>query len=383
MKLKKTVALFLMGALLVGCSSGGGTTPAPAASSAPAEASATAEAAASEAASEAAEAPAENIALDSLKIQFVPSRPAEEIVEQTSALPQLIIDEMKNHGYDIGEVTIDVSSSFEAAGEALSAGSIDLAWGMSGGTYVVYSDDVDVILTATRAGLSNDSTTPADWNGLENKTLRNGPQVTYYKALIYAGPSEKGQALAEKANNGEEITWEELNDATWCVASSVTSNAGYSFPTKWLIDNYGKKISDLANVTQDNYAGAFMKAAAEQVDIICCYADGRTDYEEDWNTPSDQTTSKGAGFGREKEIWEELNVIGVTDNIYNDTVSITKANPEVYNEQFINAFCDAMDAICQTQEGKDVIAIYTHEGYQRATDADYDGLRQALEAVQE
>ena len=210
MTFKKLTAVLLAATLLVGC----GSTAAPAApAEAPAqEAEAEAEAPAESA--EQAEAPAENIHMDSLKLQFVPSRPAEEIITTTSGLPDLLIKEMANQGYDIDEVTIEVSSSFEAAGEALSAGSIDLAW-LPSGTYIVYSDECDVIMTATRAGLSNDSFTPADWNGLENKTLRNGPQVSYYKGLIYAGPSPKGKELAAKANAGEEITWEDLDGAVW------------------------------------------------------------------------------------------------------------------------------------------------------------------------
>ena len=378
MKKRLVVALLVMAMLVMAaCSS---KTAEPANSGSDSEKAEEAEET-EEAEAEAEAESAENTHLDSLKLQFVPSRPAEEIITQTSGLPDLLKAELANHGYDVDEITIDVSSSFEAAGEALSAGSIDLAW-LPSGTYIVYSDETEVILTATRAGLSNDSTNPADWNGIENKTLREGDQVSYYKGLIYAGPSPKGQELAAKVNNGEELTWEDLSSANWCVGKSVTSNAGYSFPTKWLLDKYGKKLTDLPNLTQDDYAGSFMKAAAEQVDVIVCYADGRTDYEEDWNTPTNETTSKGAGYGREKEIWEELNVIGVTDNIYNDTIAITKANPEVYNEDFINAFCDSMLAICDTQEGKDIIAIYTHEGYLRATDADYDAMREALAAVQ-
>ena len=382
MTFKKLTAVLLAATLLVGC----GSTAAPAASSeAPAaEAEASAESTEEAAAEEAeAEAPAENIHLDSLKLQFVPSRPAEEIITTTSGLPDLLKAEMANQGYDIDEITIEVSSSFEAAGEALSAGSIDLAW-LPSGTYIVYSDECDVIMTATRAGLSNDSTTPSDWNGIENKTLRNGPQVSYYKGLIYAGPSEKGKELAAKVNAGEELTWEDIDSAVWGVSSSVTSNAGYSFPTKWLMDNFdGKKITDLSQVVQGGYADNFQKLAAEQIDVTVCYADGRTDYEEDWITPVDQTTSKGAGWGMENEIWEDVNVIGVTDDIYNDTIAITKANQDVYNEEFIDAFCSAMEAICQTQEGLDIIAIYTHEGYMRASDSDYDSMRAALEAVQE
>ena len=332
---------------------------------------------------EEAEAPAEAIDLGELKLQFVPSRPAEEIITTTDGLGDLLIEQLGKRGYNVSNVDISVSSSFEAAGEALSAGSVDLAW-LPSGTYILYSDETDVILTATRAGLSNDSLNPQDWNGVENKTERSGDQVAYYKALIYAGPSPKGQELAAKVAAGEALTWEDLDSATWCISSNPSSNAGYSFPTMWLMDNYdGKKLTDLSNTIQDNYAGAFQKLAAEQVDITVCYADGRTDYEEDWETPADKQTSKGAGWGRPASIWEECNVIGVTSNIYNDTIAITKAKEEVYNPEFIKAFQDSMIELAGTEEGKAIIAIYTHEGYLPAQDSDYDGMRAALEAIQE
>ena len=324
---------------------------------------------------------AEAIDLGELKLQFVPSRPAEEIITTTDGLGDLLIEQLGKRGYNVSSVDISVSSSFEAAGEALSAGAVDLAW-LPSGTYILYSDETDVILTATRAGLSNDSMNPQDWN--ENKTERSGDQVAYYKALIYAGPSPKGQELAAKVAAGEALTWEDLDSATWCISSNPSSNAGYSFPTMWLMENYdGKKLTDLSNTIQDNYAGAFQKLAAEQVDITVCYADGRTDYEEDWETPTDQSTSKGAGWGRPASIWEECNVIGVTSNIYNDTIAITKAKPEVYNPDFIKAFQDAMIEIAGTEKGKEIIGIYTHEGYLPAQDSDYDAMRAALEAIQE
>lgn len=320
--------------------------------------------------------------IETLKLQFVPSRPAEEIIQTTDGLGELLIAEMAKHGYTIDNVEITVGDSFEAAGEALSAGSVDLAW-LPSGTYIVYSDDVEVILTATRNGLSNDSKNPADWNGLENMTLRNGPAVTYYKGLIYAGPSEKGQALAAKVNAGEALTWEDISEVTWGVGKSVTSNAGYSFPTKWLLDNFDKKITDLPNVMQDDYAGNFQKLAAELIDVTVCYADGRDDYAEQWMTATDVETAKGPGWGREKQIWEEVNVIGVTDDIYNDTIAITKANPAVYNDAFKEAFCLSMEEIVKTEKGQAVIAIYTHTGYQRTSDADYEPMRQALKLVQD
>ena len=158
-----------------------------------------------ETAAPAEETPAEKPHFDKLTLEFVPSKDADVIITGTKNLPELVKAEMSNLGYDIDEVDITVGTSYDATGEAMSAGSIDLGW-LPGGTYALYSDDTDVILTATRNGLSNDSTDPKTWNGEANATQKNGPQVTYYRSLIYATPSEYGKKLAEKVNNGEALT---------------------------------------------------------------------------------------------------------------------------------------------------------------------------------
>ncbi len=321
--------------------------------------------------------------IDTLRFQFVPSRDPGEIIAGTSELGQLVIDAMASRGYTIGNVDITVSDSYEAAGESLSAGSIDVAW-LPGGTYALYSGETEVILTATRNGLSNDSENPADWNGQANATQKNGPQVTYYRALIYATPSAYGKELAAKVNGGEELTWEDLDKASWAVMN-VSSSAGYIYPTMWLMDKYGKKITDLSSVTTlDGYMAAFQQAAAEQVDVIVCYADGRNDYEGSWNLPADQQDDTGhQGLGRVDggSIWDELNVIGVTEGIYNDTVAVTKANENIYNDEFKKALQDSLIEIAGTDKGKEIFAIYSHTGYAPATDADYDGARAALDVV--
>ena len=324
---------------------------------------------------------AETKKLDKLTFQFVPSKDADVIITGTKNLPELVKAEMLKQGYDIGEVEISVGTNYNATGEALAAGSIDVGW-LPGGTYALYSDETDVILTATRAGLSNDSTDPATWNGDANKTLPTDQQVTFYRSLIYAGPSEYGKQLAAKVNAGEKLTWEDLNQATWAVGST-SSSAGYIYPTLWLMENYDKKLTDLEKVVQLGYADAFAQAAAEQVDVIVCYADGRRDYEKAWNLPTDQADETGkAGMGREDTIWNELNVIGVTEGIYNDTVAVTKANPDIYNPEFIAALQQSLINIINTDEGKAIFSVYSHTGYAVAADSDYDGARAALKVVQ-
>ena len=112
-----------------------------------------------------------------------------------------------------------------------------------GGTYVLYDDGCDVLLTATRDGLSIDSDNAKDWND-NAPTEPTTEQVTSYRALMIAGPSEKGKELAAKVNAGEELTWEDVSSANWSVANS-SSPAGYIYPSLWLQENFGKNITDL------------------------------------------------------------------------------------------------------------------------------------------
>lgn len=321
--------------------------------------------------------------MEKLTLEFVPSKDADVIITGTKNLPELLKAALADEGYDVGEIDITVGTSYDATGEAMAAGTIDVGW-LPGGTYALYSDEVDVILTATRNGLSNDSVDPKTWNGEENATLKDGPQVTYYRALIYATPSEYGKVLAEKVNNGEALTWEDLDKATWAV-QKTSSSAGYIYPTMWLMENYdGKKISDLSNVIplDSGYGTAFAQAAAEEVDIIVCYADGRNDYEASWTLPVTESDETGkSGLGREDSIWNELNVIGVTEGIYNDTVAVTKAKADIYNPEFIAALQNALINVINSEEGKEIFNVYSHTGYAVATDADYDGARTALELV--
>lgn len=306
--------------------------------------------------------------IETLSVGFVPSREPDEIITATEPLKDLLKEELASLGYDVEEVEITVGTNYEAVGEGLSAGTIDVGL-IPGGTYVLYDDGAEVILTATRAGLNNDSDDAKDWN--DNKpTEASDEQVTYYRALVIAGPSEKGQELAEKVNNGEELTWEDVNSASWAVMSS-SSPAGYIYPAIWLDDNFDKTITDLDNVVQvDSYGSAFARMAVDQIDVMVTYADARRDNEDAWQTE----------FEREASIWDETNVIGVTPGIYNDTISVSK-NSDIMDEDLKSSIQEAFINIAETDAGKEVISIYNHEGYQEATSADYENERKAQEIV--
>ena len=311
--MKKTLVLLLIAALCVGLLAGCGTdTP----SATPTD----------DGAAVSGE-PAANTTIDTLRVAFVPSREPEEIITATEPLKQLLTDELAKLGYDVKEVDITVGTSYEAVGEALSAGTADVGL-IPGGTYVLYDDGCDVILTATRDGLSIDSDSAKDWND-NAPTEPTTEQVTSYRALMIAGPSAKGQELAAKINAGEELTWDDVNSANWSVANS-SSPAGYIYPSLWLQENFGKNITDLDHVVQsDSYGSAFARLASG----------------------------------------------------YNDTISVSKTSP-IMTDDFKEALTQAFINIGNTEEGKEVIAIYSHNGYLPAQSSDYDSERAAQEMIQ-
>lgn len=308
--------------------------------------------------------------IDKLTVAFVPSKEPAEIVTATEPLKGMLREELAKEGYNVGEVEITVGTSFEAVGEALSAGTADVGL-IPGGTYVLYDDGAEPILTATRDALSIESDNAKDWND-KKPTTGLDEQVTFYRSLIIAGPSEKGQELAAKVNAGEALTWEDLNSANWSMMST-TSPAGYIYPSLWLQENYGKSLTDLASVVQaDSYGSAMARLASGQLDIVVGYADLRRDNEEKWTSE----------FGRTASIWDETNVIGVTPGIYNDTVSVSTTS-KIMTDEFKKALQNAFINIGNTDAGKEVIAIYSHNGYQVASPSDYDNERAAQKLIQE
>ena len=376
--MKKALSLLLAGVLCVGLLAGCGGQNSESQSSSTSSTNSTTSSASStdssanstdSSTSTSASSETSNKKIDTLRIAFVPSREPEEIITATEPLKQMLTDELATLGYDVGEVDITVGTSYEAVGEALAAGTADVGL-IPGGTYVLYDDGCDVLLTATRDGLSIDSDNAKDWND-NAPTEPTTEQVTSYRALMIAGPSEKGKELAAKVNAGEALTWEDVSSANWSVANS-SSPAGYIYPSLWLQENYDKNITDLPHAVQsDSYGSAFARLASGQVDILCTYADARRDYEDEWTTE----------YGMTNSIWDDTAVVGVTPAIYNDTISVSKTSP-IMDDDFKQALGQAFINIGNTEEGKEVIAIYSHNGYQWAKSEDYDSERAAQEMIQ-
>ena len=307
--------------------------------------------------------------ISSLKIAFSPYADADQIVTATEPLEQLLQAKLLEKGYDVKEIDMTVGTSYTAVGEALSAGSADIGF-ISGGNYVLFSDDCDVLLTALRYAINKDSENPADWNDgtIEENT---DDMSTYYRCIILAGPTDKGRELQEKVNNGEELTWDDLNSATWSVLSP-TSASGYIYPCLWLQDHYGKGISDLDHVVQsDSHSTSVARLAAGQVDVMVSYGHIRIKNAPIWESD----------LGGTAPMVEQTGIIGVTDGIYNDMIAYSKTSDLMADESFRQALGEAFIEIAETDEGREIISVFSQVGYTWGQDSDYDGERAAQELL--
>ncbi len=309
-----------------------------------------------------------NQKIDELKIAIAPYQDADTIMVAVEPLEDLLKEKLAEHGYEVGKVTMTVGTSYEAVGEALSAGSADAGF-ISGGTYTLYDDGCEVLLTALRDAISKDSDNPVDWNDgtLEQET---GEKAMSYRSILLAGPSKKGQELIAKVNAGEELTWEDLDSANWAVLSPASAS-GYIYPCLWLQERYGKGIGDLSHVVQsDSNTTSLARLASGQVDIMVSFGHIRMKNAEKWQ----------AELGGTDDIVKQTGIIGVTVPIVNDTISVSRES-EIMDEAFKQAFGESMIEIGSSPEGLEIIKVFSQKGYDWAKDSDYDEERQAQELL--
>ena len=167
--------------------------------------------------------------------------------------------------------------------------------------------------------------------------------------------------------SGEALTWEDLNGAAWAVMGP-TSASGYIYPSLWLQERYGKTIRDLDSVSQsDSYTTSLARLAAGQADIIVGYGHLRTKYAPQWES----------GFGGSAPMAEQTAVIGVTGGIYNDMIAYSKTSEAMADEGFRTALGEAFIEIGGTDEGREIISVFSQVGYEWGSDVNYDGERAA------
>jgi len=304
-----------------------------------------------------------------LRIAISPYQDAETIRTGTRALAGMILERMRAAGIALERVEISVGTSYSAVAEALAAGSADAGF-ISASTYVLFDREIDVLVSALRKAISIDSTDPRDWNGPQHERYTDG-LATHYRSVLVTGPSPAGRALLARVKAGGTPSWEELSALSWSVMSPASAS-GYLFPSLWLKARYGKQLSDLPRLSQaDSYTTSMARLASGQADIAAAYAHIRINSEAKWQTR----------LGGTAPIWEQTGIIGVTDPIFNDTVSVSRRSPLMKSEKVREALADALIETGKTKEGLAALKIIGHKGYARVKASDYDPERRVRDAM--
>ena len=132
--------------------------------------------------------------IESLKIAFSPYADADQITTATEPLEALLKAKLQEKGYDVQNIDMTVGTSYTAVGEALSAGSADIGF-ISGGNYVLFSDDCDVLKCIAP---TFDDGPAANNDSLVNTLTKANAKATFFDvgAQVSANPSATGRKAA-------------------------------------------------------------------------------------------------------------------------------------------------------------------------------------------
>jgi len=253
-----------------------------------------------------------------LTLGFIPSQEADKIADTVEPLEEKLSEEL---GIPVkAEVMID----FVGLVEGMRTGKIDIGF-LNPFGYVQAEDraDVDVLL----------------------KAIRNGGDS--YVAQ-YVVPADSEINSIEDLVNTEGLVW---------AYADTLSTSGYLFPASQLMD---MGVEDLSTHFQHSVVGghdnAILSLLDGQADFATTFDDARDTVEGDYPT-----------------VKEDLKVIGQTDPIPNDTLSVRSDLPDEWKQKIKDAFLAFND-------DEDMMAImndvYTWDGIAEAKPEDYDIVRE-------
>ena len=165
------------------------------------------------------------------------------------------------------------------------------------------------------------------------------------------------------------ISTEDLSQNMAALLSELTGTDQMAVLTD---ESLYTQVSDLANaVESDSYTTSLARLASGQADVMVSYGHIRTKYAPEWKET----------FGGTDDMVNQTGVIGVTDKIYNDMIAYSKTSEVMQDEDFRQALGDSFIEIANTDEGKDIISVFSQVGYEWGDDANYDGEREAQELL--
>ncbi|ERI92565.1 phosphate/phosphite/phosphonate ABC transporter, periplasmic binding protein [Clostridiales bacterium oral taxon 876 str. F0540] len=265
-----------------------------------------------------------------LRVQFVPSQAAETLEAKAKPLEKLLGDKLGI------PVKVSVSTNYNTIIEAMSSKQIDVGF-LPPTAYVLAHDKkaADVLLQAQRYGVKED--------GSNTDQL-----VDNYKAMIVVKKNSSIGSLQDL--KGKKIAWQD-----------VTSTAGYIYPAAEMKKAGIDPEKDVQGVTVKGHDKGVIAVLNGDVDAAAVFEDARNNVKKDF-----------------PNVFNDTKVIYRTQGIPNDTIAVRSDMDEAWKDKISQAFID----IAKDPEGQKIVKdIYTHVGYVKSSDKNFDVVREYQKAV--
>jgi phosphonate transport system substrate-binding protein len=264
-----------------------------------------------------------------LRMAFVPSVDSQKVLASGKPLGDLL---EKETGY---RFEVSAPTSYAAVVEAVGAGNVDVAW-LAPFAYVLARQkfEAQVILSG----------------------IRNGSK-TYFSQIIAHADSGIGKV-------------EDLKGKRFAFVDSASAS-GYLYPAALIKEKGGDPATFFSQVI---YAGGHDKV------VIAVYnknVDGGATFGNsgEGGPPTDARTRVTSTL---PDVMDKVKVVGVTDPIPNDTVSVRKGLPEAVVTRVQNGLLEVAKGAAGKQALKD---LYSIENLSVAQDADYDSIRRKAQLL--
>jgi phosphonate transport system substrate-binding protein len=269
---------------------------------------------------------AEGYVPEKLKVQFVPSQNADTLEAKAKPLEKLLGDKLGI------PVEVSVSTDYNTVIEAMASKKVDLGF-LPPTAYVLAKEKgaAEVILQAQRFGVNDETGGPTD------------ELADFYKSMIIVKKDSPIQSVADL--KGKKIAYQ-----------NVTSSAGFVWPAATLMDAGLDPLKDVQAITVKGHDQGVLAVLNGDVDAAAIFQDARNIVLKDY-----------------PKVFEDTRVLAFTDKIPNDTISVRSDMNKEWIEKIQQAFID----IAADTEGHQIIKdIYSHEGYVKSQDSNFDIVRE-------
>jgi phosphonate transport system substrate-binding protein len=235
-------------------------------------------------------------------------------------------------------VKVSVSTDYNTIIEAMKSKKVDVGF-LPPTAYVLAKENnaADVLLQAQRYGVKEDGS-PTD------------ELVDSYKSMIIVKADSDIKSLEDL--KGKKFGFQ-----------NVTSSAGYVWPAVEMMKAGIDPMSDVETVTLKGHDQAVLAVLNGDVDAAAVFEDARNIVKGDYPT-----------------VFEDVRVLHRTEPIPNDTISVRSDMTDEWKTKIQEAFIN----IAKDEKGKQIVKdIYSHEGYAKSKDSNFDIVREYGEKVAE